>query len=91
MEQKNLNFYVLALFGIFMFFLGNVSAISCTCSSCDGCTAALNDNIGCPLGVNLTADITNHAGTCINNPENFSNKIFDCQGHTIDGDDSGED
>ncbi|MEM4347590.1 MAG: NosD domain-containing protein [Candidatus Altiarchaeota archaeon] len=91
MAKRNLNFWGFLVVGIFMFFLGNVSAISCTCSSCDGCTAALNDNIGCPLGVNLTADITNHAGTCINNPENFSNKIFDCQGHTIDGDGSGTD
>ena len=39
----------------------------------------------------LTADITNHTGICINNPANFSNKIFDCQGNTIDGDDSGSD
>ncbi|MEM2918585.1 MAG: NosD domain-containing protein [Candidatus Altiarchaeota archaeon] len=91
MAKRNLNFWGFLIVGIFMFFLGNVSAISCTCSSCDSCTAALNDNINCPLGVNLTADITDYAGTCINNPENFSNKIFDCQGHTIDGDDSGLD
>ena len=37
----------------------------------------------------MTANITNYAGTCINNPEKFNNKIFDCQGHTIDGDGSG--
>jgi parallel beta-helix repeat protein len=35
--------------------------------------------------VNLTSDIIDYAGTCINNPVNFNNKIFDCQGHVIDG------
>jgi hypothetical protein len=39
----------------------------------------------------LTANITNHSGTCIDNPTNFSNKTFDCQGNTIDGDDTGTD
>ncbi|MEM2173653.1 MAG: NosD domain-containing protein, partial [Candidatus Pacearchaeota archaeon] len=61
----------------------------CYCDSCSNCTAQLNDP-ACSE-VLLTADITNFAGTCINNPENFSNKIFDCQGHKIDGDDSGAD
>jgi len=33
----------------------------------------------------LSEDITNYPGTCINNPANFNNKIFDCQGHKIEG------
>ena len=39
----------------------------------------------------LTANIINYSGTCINNPANFTNKVFDCQGYTIDGDDTGTD
>ncbi|MEM2479055.1 MAG: NosD domain-containing protein, partial [Candidatus Pacearchaeota archaeon] len=62
---------------------------TCYCDSCSNCTAQLNDP-ACSE-VLLTADITDYSGTCIDNPENFSNKIFDCQGHTIDGDDSGTD
>ncbi|MCD6477212.1 MAG: right-handed parallel beta-helix repeat-containing protein, partial [Candidatus Aenigmarchaeota archaeon] len=59
------------------------------CNSCDDCEAAIADNTYDLI--KLTADISDYAGTCINNPANFNNKIFDCQGHTIDGDDSGVD
>jgi len=61
--------------------------------ACVDCSAALNDNTNCANQVNYvgTVQISNHTGICINNPANFSNKIFDCQGHTIDGDDSGSD
>ncbi|MCD6476961.1 MAG: right-handed parallel beta-helix repeat-containing protein, partial [Candidatus Aenigmarchaeota archaeon] len=59
------------------------------CNSCDDCEAAIADNTYDLI--KLTADISDYAGTCINNPANFSNKTFDCQGHTIDGDDSGND
>ncbi len=57
--------------------------VNCSCSSCSGCTDKLNDE-RC-LVVNLTADITDYEGTCINNPVNFTNKIFDCQGNIIEG------
>jgi parallel beta-helix repeat protein len=63
----------------------------CTCNSCSDCSDALNNNTNCTTEVRLTTDINNVAGTCVNNPENFSNKIFDCQGHLIDGDSSGND
>ena len=58
--------------------------------ACVDCSAALNDNTNCANQVNYvgTVQISNYTGTCIDNPANFSNKIFDCQGHTIDGDDS---
>ncbi|ODS37430.1 hypothetical protein BEH94_06210 [Candidatus Altiarchaeales archaeon WOR_SM1_SCG] len=56
---------------------------TCNCGSCIDCTNALNDST-C-YGVNLTTNLTNQPGTCINNPENFNNKTFDCQGHMIDG------
>ena len=59
----------------------------CGCCNCYGCETVLNNN-NCSV-VNLTTDITDHSGTCINNPTNFNNKIFDCQGHTIEGTGSG--
>jgi parallel beta-helix repeat protein len=40
--------------------------------------------------VYLDADISNQVGPCINNPANFTDKTFDCQGHTIDGNDADE-
>ncbi|ODS35834.1 hypothetical protein BEH94_05620 [Candidatus Altiarchaeales archaeon WOR_SM1_SCG] len=61
----------------------------CTCNTCDDCEVKLNDS-GC-TEVRLTTDINDYGGICINNPANFNNKIFDCQGHTIDGDGSGGD
>ncbi|MEM5819469.1 MAG: NosD domain-containing protein, partial [Candidatus Aenigmatarchaeota archaeon] len=61
----------------------------CECNSCGDCINALNSP-NCNI-VYLTADISNWAGTCIINPANFNNKIFDCQGHIIGGDDSGYD
>ncbi|MFN3527962.1 MAG: NosD domain-containing protein, partial [Candidatus Altarchaeaceae archaeon] len=73
---------------LFFVFLSNVNAYDinndvCTCSSCSDCTNALNDNT-CSY-VKLTTDIINYSGTCIDNPTNFNNKIFDCRGHKIDG------
>ncbi|MCL6500459.1 MAG: right-handed parallel beta-helix repeat-containing protein, partial [Candidatus Pacearchaeota archaeon] len=35
--------------------------------------------------VRLGADISDYPGICIDNPTNFNNKIFDCQGYAIDG------
>ncbi len=63
----------------------------CECSDCNDCTNALNDNENCSNTVKLNQSITNQAGSCINNPVNFTNRTFDCQGHTIDGDNSGTD
>ena len=58
--------------------------------ACADCSAALNDNTYCSNQVNYvgTVPINNYAGTCINDPPNFNNKVFDCQWNTIDGDDS---
>ncbi|ODS36940.1 MAG: hypothetical protein A7315_04445 [Candidatus Altiarchaeales archaeon WOR_SM1_79] len=56
------------------------------CNSCSDCNDKLN-NYDCTV-VKLTTDM-NHSGTCINNSENFTNKIFDCQGNTIDGNETG--
>jgi len=55
--------------------------------ACADCTAALGDNKNCVNQVNYvgTVAIANHAGTCIDNPTHFENKIFDCQGHVLDG------
>ncbi len=63
--------------------------IRCNCSDCNDCTDKLN-NLSCAI-VALNWNITNHSGTCINNPVNFTNRIFDCQRNTIDGDDLGND
>jgi parallel beta-helix repeat protein len=66
--------------------LGTPSMI-CTCDSCSDCMAKLNDP-AC-MEVRLTTEIIDYAGTCIDSPANFINKIFDCQGHIIDGTGSG--
>lgn len=69
---------------IFMLFLipTFVTAVSIDCYNCSDCTAKLNQPYDV---VKLDADVVNYAATCINNPPGFNNKIFDCQGHTIDG------
>jgi hypothetical protein len=80
---------ILSIFLLFLFInITNIKAYDdngtyFTCYNCSDCMAALNDNTY--NEVRLGADITNQAGTCINNPENFSNKTFDCQGHVTDG------
>ena len=58
------------------------SGMECNCTSCDDCKLKLNS--ACTTVV-LTADIINYTSTCIDNPENFTEKTFDCRGHTIDG------
>jgi parallel beta-helix repeat protein len=65
------------------------SATSCTCTDCDDCEDRLNDP-AC-VTVTLTADIVGHSGTCIEDAAGFSNKVFDCAGHQIDGDGTGYD
>ncbi|MEM5772208.1 MAG: NosD domain-containing protein [Candidatus Aenigmatarchaeota archaeon] len=54
-----------------------------TCDSCESCTQALNNSQYSI--VILIQDILDYSGSCINNPTNFSNKIFACLGHRIDG------
>jgi len=77
---------------VLVFVLGGGTAYSndgngnCTCSGCGDCTNAVNDN-SCTV-VKLNGSITNHSGTCIDYHANFNNKIFDCQGYVMDGDDS---
>lgn len=61
-----------------------VNVVNCNCSSCDECEEKLNNPV-CSV-VKLNKSISGYSGTCINNPVNFTNKTFDCQGHTIDGD-----
>jgi parallel beta-helix repeat protein len=63
--------------------------LPCHCDSCSSCTDELN-NENCTT-VYLNANITDQPGTCIDNPENFSGKTFDCQGNMIVGDNSDED
>lgn len=61
-----------------------------TCTTCDTCELAIT-NAGSGDTIKLTADIVNQATTCIDNPADFTNIIFDCDGHTIDGDDGAGD
>ncbi len=60
----------------------------CSCDSCGDCTDALNDNTNCYVEVQLAFSIYDYSvsDTCIDNPENFTNKIFNCYGNQIDGD-----
>jgi len=73
--------FILVLFALIASI--SVDAEVTTCSSCSDCTSKLNGSYDT---VTLTADITDHDGTCI--PFGASNVEFDCQGHMIDGDDS---
>ncbi len=68
----------------------NVSACDAYCSDCTSCTNAIN-SASSGQTICLNANIINFSGTCINNPANFNNKIFNCQGHTMEGDDEGVD
>lgn len=62
---------------------------TCNCLSCSDCKDALEDTINCNVLVKLTINIVNISSTCINEPETGDNKIFDCDGHIIDGTDEG--
>lgn len=55
----------------------------CYCISCSDCDEALNSN-RCKI-VKLNNDIVDFNDTCIKNPSNFIDKIFDCQHHKIKG------
>jgi hypothetical protein len=63
----------------------DLSALECTCNSCSDCEDKLRDPL-C-LTVRLTEDIIDHAGTYIGLIMGESDADFDCDGHTIDGDD----
>ena len=55
------------------------------CNSCLDCDAKLSS--GSWTLVILTTDITDHAGHCIRLFSDVNDVTFDCDGHTIDGDD----
>ena len=65
---------------------GCTHVCDCYCDSCPGCEYKLNHS-ECTTLI-LSGNITDHSGTCINNPANFNNKVFDCRGYEIDGTDS---
>ncbi|MEM4366565.1 MAG: right-handed parallel beta-helix repeat-containing protein [Candidatus Anstonellales archaeon] len=69
-------------FVVFLLLAGMTFAATCTCSDCDSCFEALN-NETCDA-VQLTQNI-DYPSTCIDNPEGFSNKVLDCQGYRIEG------
>jgi parallel beta-helix repeat protein len=55
------------------------------CNSCDGCSDKLAS--GTYVTVTLTTDLLDVGGTCVIIYLGESNVVFDCGGHTIDGDD----
>jgi len=54
--------------------------------TCADCINALNNNTYSTVYLNSSLTFM---GTCINDPSNFSNKIFDCQNNTIMGSEIG--
>ncbi|MEM2918982.1 MAG: right-handed parallel beta-helix repeat-containing protein [Candidatus Altiarchaeota archaeon] len=77
-------FLILGL--VFLIFIQISSAQVCNCLNCADCMQKLNA-ANCST-VRLIANISDYNETCINNPENFSNKIFDCQSNIIGGNNS---
>lgn len=57
------------------------------CDNCTDCEEKLNDTDS--VIVRLRFNITGASGTCINDPDNFQDKTFDCQGRFIEGSGSG--
>lgn len=53
------------------------------CVNCSDCENALNNE--CYDKIYLDNDINTGGLSCIDNPQNFSNKTFDCQGNMING------
>ncbi|MCX6817225.1 MAG: right-handed parallel beta-helix repeat-containing protein [Candidatus Aenigmarchaeota archaeon] len=56
------------------------------CANCTDCTNALNNNTYNTVYLNASTPVND---TCINNPENFTSKIFDCQSYSMTGNTSG--
>jgi parallel beta-helix repeat protein len=56
-----------------------------TCNSCSDCSDKLAS--GSWVTVTLTTDLLNIGGSCVGIILGESNVVFDCDGHTIDGDD----
>ena len=86
----NRKFKILAGFLMLVLLSVSVSACNYYCNNCSDCEAKVNTANEGEI-ICLEQDIVNYTGTCINSPANFMNKTFDCQGNTIDGDDSGWD
>ncbi|MBI5698564.1 MAG: right-handed parallel beta-helix repeat-containing protein, partial [Thaumarchaeota archaeon] len=66
---------------------GVTTAVSTTCNSCSECNSKINS--GSYDTVYLALDINDQTGNCI--IFNVNNTVFDCNGYTIDGDDTGTD
>ena len=65
-----------------IYYTAPLSSGECKCNSCNDCEAKLS-SASCDI-VKLTTDISSSSyTTCIGNPLNFNNKIFDCQGNSI--------
>ncbi len=83
------------LAAMFILFAGLVSAYSnlgggwCGCgdggagTGCADCTNALNDNTLCSNGVISDGAVLSGVAICIDDPANFSNKVFDLNGSSL--------
>ncbi|CEG14018.1 hypothetical protein MSIBF_A900002 [groundwater metagenome] len=74
----------LVILGLIFGLSSVVSACDVFCSDCASCNSAIS-SASEGQRICLNTDIINHAGTCIDDPANFENKTFDCQGYIIDG------
>jgi parallel beta-helix repeat protein len=62
----------------------NTCGSECVCNTCDDCYYLIEYS-SCPV-VKLGKDIIDHSGTCVKfHSDKFNNRVFDCNGHTIDG------
>jgi parallel beta-helix repeat protein len=80
-------FGVLCVALLFAFLCYDVSAVNISCNNCSDCARKINDSSAGDV-VLLSSDIIDQHGTCIYLEDIRKNVLFDCQGHTIDGDDS---
>jgi len=78
-------FLVLLILGVSSAYTSSGNAFYC--NGCDDCTAALNDNAHNIVYLGKDIVMSGEDKICIERPENFTNKIFDCQGHKITGND----
>ncbi|MEM5812848.1 MAG: NosD domain-containing protein [Candidatus Aenigmatarchaeota archaeon] len=79
--------FIEVYFIIFIAVIGTAYKIeslgTCICDSCLDCNEAITSR-DC-VNIKLEKDLLSFDETCIKNPENFNNKIFDCQGNKIEG------
>ncbi|PKP57314.1 MAG: hypothetical protein CVT89_04710 [Candidatus Altiarchaeales archaeon HGW-Altiarchaeales-2] len=74
---------IFLIFGLILMLSSNVVACNIYCSDCTSCITAIN-SVSSGQTICLNTSIFSNE-TCINNPANFNNKIFDCRVKAISG------